>query len=1056
MLRCRICEELISGSTLAAHSKLCAQLANLTQAVRRVNSQLENRCTELENLLLSGKLDSSELATSFSVLVKHGRTAAQVPESVASPESLSICLRFIDNIGDNVPHRTAWIRKAIIRKIELIKRIVKLSFEIDSIELSVQHVNVNTSTTTTTNSTDDGASMYSRPKTGSLPTKLPTMPYKSRNKLTDIVHSPNSARLRKQVDILNSSSGNQEDISKVNKESSQQEGASQSTIQPPRMRRTHSVDKLRTTPVLSDANFRRVRHQPLHTTKISDFQILKPISRGAFGAVYLVRKKVTSDLFAVKVINKIEMMQARPKQVQELQLGELRRSRGGAEKLKTSGSALSDNVCSMIYSGGERKEESLDKLSNMVPSSRAAIAIKIRDATRERSIMSRLHNPFVVPLVFSFQSLRNLFLVMPFFPGGDLHSLLKNLGCLEESVCSQYTSEIVLALRYLHSKGVIHRDLKPDNCLIDHEGHIKLTDFGLSEQAVTRRARKMMKSRQSLRKDETITEKTIIKKQVTPQSVIDSSETVKLPSRVRRIEAEQQVTDLSDGLISSRSSSSSFGSSHSLEEMWKDTPAYAVKMVPYSSRDASKPLEQRDDGDISVPKLSSNESCFVSLRGSSNGSGSGDRINFNYNSMSSGFNAKVEGDFAVAVRGTPDYLAPELLSSGNSKLGTNSDYTQTPAVDWWALGIMMFEMLVGVTPFNAATVGEVFDRIRNWDNDTHQRLKEDRDMWAVAKSEGLMSDSAEDLILHLLDKDPAQRFAAKRTMVHEFFHDLNWDEVRNREPPFRPDLENEVDTSYFDSKDLLDLSALLADDEVLDLAFDGEDEEAKQEYRNDYIHEEEDDNTWPLSEQLLHGIAQPSNLTSTSPVGEVTPIQELADADLAINKNDSLKPTEVVRLLSADDTLTQRTSINSNSKLFSDMKASNLPTTVANAGMEAFGTSGLRKVKLEAGGGNEDVEKALLKGSGVTSNVGEKAKSMSPGTTTPSPRSTPRRKLRKGISAPHSILERHMEGSGSFDFVNQAMLQEMNKGLLDAVMKAKGREDTKRKFQRRKSTGSDT
>ena len=263
---------------------------------------------------------------------------------------------------------------------------------------------------------------------------------------------------------------------------------------------TLSVDKLKTTPVLTDEDFGTIRHKPLRSTKISDFQILKPISRGAFGAVYLVRKKVTGDLYAVKVINKIEMMQARPKQVQGLQLADLQRKRSSVPVEDPSSSAGTDDrkqgdgttqqqqIDAPLPSAAKGKTESVVK-------SHIAIAVKIRDAARERNIMSRLHNPFVVPLVFSFQSSRNLFLVMPFMPGGDLHSLLKNLGCLEEHICCQYASEIVLALRYLHQKGVIHRDLKPDNCLIDHQGHIKLTDFGLSEQAVTRRTRKMMEQK---------------------------------------------------------------------------------------------------------------------------------------------------------------------------------------------------------------------------------------------------------------------------------------------------------------------------------------------------------------------------------------------------------------------------------------------------------------------------------------------------------------------------------------------------------------------------------
>ncbi|KAJ0736599.1 putative protein kinase AGC-MAST family [Helianthus annuus] len=70
---------------------------------------------------------------------------------------------------------------------------------------------------------------------------------------------------------------------------------------------------------------------------------------------------------------------------------------------------------------------------------------------------------------------------MEYLNGGDLFSLLKNLGCLEENMARVYIAELVLALEYLHSLNVIHRDLKPDNLLIGPYGHIKLTDFGLSK-----------------------------------------------------------------------------------------------------------------------------------------------------------------------------------------------------------------------------------------------------------------------------------------------------------------------------------------------------------------------------------------------------------------------------------------------------------------------------------------------------------------------------------------------------------------------------------------------
>ncbi|KAH9758651.1 putative serine/threonine protein kinase IRE4 [Citrus sinensis] len=99
----------------------------------------------------------------------------------------------------------------------------------------------------------------------------------------------------------------------------------------------------------------------------------------------------------------------------------------------------------------------------------------------ERNILITVRNPFVVRFFYSFTCRDNLYLVMEYLNGGDLYSLLRKVGCLEEDVARIYIAELVLALEYLHSLGIVHRDLKPDNLLIAHDGHIKLTDFGLSK-----------------------------------------------------------------------------------------------------------------------------------------------------------------------------------------------------------------------------------------------------------------------------------------------------------------------------------------------------------------------------------------------------------------------------------------------------------------------------------------------------------------------------------------------------------------------------------------------
>ena len=150
---------------------------------------------------------------------------------------------------------------------------------------------------------------------------------------------------------------------------------------------------------------------------LADYDLLKPISRGAFGRVMLARKRTTGDLFAVKVLRKRDLI---------------------------------------------RKNLMLAALAE-------------RDALARGGA-----NPFVVRLFYSFTSAQNLYLVMEYAPGGDCYSLLRSLGRLEEPMVRTYLAEVVLALEYCHARGIVHRDLKPDNLLVSASGHLKLADFGLS------------------------------------------------------------------------------------------------------------------------------------------------------------------------------------------------------------------------------------------------------------------------------------------------------------------------------------------------------------------------------------------------------------------------------------------------------------------------------------------------------------------------------------------------------------------------------------------------
>lgn len=95
--------------------------------------------------------------------------------------------------------------------------------------------------------------------------------------------------------------------------------------------------------------------------------------------------------------------------------------------------------------------------------------------------MEKLSNPFIVKLHYAFQTGEKLYFVMDFLNGGELFYHLRREQRFTEERAKFYAAEILLALECLHENGVIYRDLKPENVLLDAEGHVKLTDFGLSK-----------------------------------------------------------------------------------------------------------------------------------------------------------------------------------------------------------------------------------------------------------------------------------------------------------------------------------------------------------------------------------------------------------------------------------------------------------------------------------------------------------------------------------------------------------------------------------------------
>jgi len=107
---------------------------------------------------------------------------------------------------------------------------------------------------------------------------------------------------------------------------------------------------------------------------------------------------------------------------------------------------------------------------------------QVRHVRAERDILTESENPWIVTLYYSFQDTRNLYMVMEYLPGGDLMGLLMKYDTFNEAATKQYIAELVMAVASVHQLGYIHRDLKPDNILLDWEGHLKLTDLGLCKK----------------------------------------------------------------------------------------------------------------------------------------------------------------------------------------------------------------------------------------------------------------------------------------------------------------------------------------------------------------------------------------------------------------------------------------------------------------------------------------------------------------------------------------------------------------------------------------------
>merc|ERR1711971_1304563 len=332
---------------------------------------------------------------------------------------------------------------------------------------------------------------------------------------------------------------------------------------------------------------------------VDDFEAIKVIGKGAFGEVRLVQKVDTGHVFAMKILRKADMVE---------------------------------------------KEQ-------------------VAHVRAERDILVEADHQWVVKMFYSFQDPANLYLVMEFLPGGDMMTLLMKKDILTEEAAQFYIAETVLAIESIHQLGFIHRDIKPNNILLDARGHVKLSDFGLC---------------------------TGLKKS-------------------HRTEFYRDLSQINPSDLS------------------------ASQMEDFSSN----PMDSKRKAETWRSKRRA---------------------------------------LAYSTVGTPDYIAPEVfLQTGYDK-----------SCDWWSLGVIMFEMLIGYPPFCSETPQETYNKIMNW-----RRTLE-------FPPEVPISENAKRTIKKMCDSMENRIQSLSDLKKLGFFLPVDWEHIRER-PAAHPVIVRSIDdTSNFD------------------------------------------------------------------------------------------------------------------------------------------------------------------------------------------------------------------------------------------------------------------
>eukprot|EP00127_Corallochytrium_limacisporum_P005412 Clim_evm24s204 gene=Clim_evmTU24s204 len=312
---------------------------------------------------------------------------------------------------------------------------------------------------------------------------------------------------------------------------------------------------------------------------------------------------------------------------------------------------------------------------------------ELSNVSSEQSLLSRADSPWIVNLFASFQDKDYLYLVLEFCVGGDLLNLLIKYDVFPEVVARFYAAEIFSGIAYMHSIGFVHRDLKPDNILIDSTGHLKVTDFGLA-----------------------------------------SSFGISADSSLYRKLSQGELQHIMD-------------------------------LITPSSERKKKAMTKAGAKGGDFDKLTQSEKVMTWKR--------------------------ARREMAFTIVGTPDYMAPEVfLEKGYGR-----------EADFWSLGVILFEMVVGYPPFasmdGSREPRETALRIVHWRD--HLKFPQDSNV----------SEECRSLIVSLLT-DSDKRLGRRDVMDikrHKFFAKLNWERLREYTPPFVPKLSGPTDTRYFDAEE---------------------------------------------------------------------------------------------------------------------------------------------------------------------------------------------------------------------------------------------------------------